>query len=101
MIKVSYSSDDLIQEVKEDISIFGKGFNVYAVFSWYPEFDKEFITDYVHADKPTRDECVDEKDFQDLLEIYDESIKTLEKTKHEKMTLQELLNKLIEQNKII
>lgn len=98
---VKFVSDDLIHEVKEDIYLFGKEFKVFAVYSWYPEFDKEFITDYVHGERPTRDEALDEKDFQELIANHEKGLQTLEKTKHKKMTLEELLELLEEQNKII
>lgn len=98
---VKFVSDDLINEVKEDIYLFGEKFNVYAVYSWYPEFDKEFITDYVHADEPTRDEALDDEDYRELMANHQKALDTLKFTKHTKMSLKQLLAKLVDQNKIL
>ena len=111
-MKNSYDSQDLVDEVLDDIAVFGEDFNVYAIYSYFERvdgrwIDEEFITDYVHADKPKREEIgtapwleEDEEEFQQLLEDYEKIMKSLERTKHKKMTLQELLQKLEEQGRI-
>lgn len=99
-MNISYSSEDLINEVKEDILIFGSAFKVFAVYSWYPDVG-EFITDYVHAEKPQIKEVYNEAEYQKLLDDYEKSLKTLEKSKYDEMTLSQLLQKLEAQNKIM
>lgn len=111
-MKNSYDSQDLINEVLDDITTFGEDFNVYAIYSYFEQVDKrwideEFITDYVHADEPARKDILDglwdeedEREFQQLLADYKSGMKSLEQTKHKKMTLQELLQKLEEQDRI-
>lgn len=111
-MKNSYDSQDLINEVLDDIATFGEDFNVYAIYSYFERvegrwIDEEFITDYVHADKPKREEIgtspwleEDEEEYQQILADYKASMKSLEQTKHKKMTLQELLQKLEEQDGI-
>lgn len=98
---VSYSSEDLIKEVMEDIECFGENMEVYAVYSWFPDVDKEFITDYVHKDKPSRDETDTDEEYQKLVALYQKSIDSLKETKNEVMTLKKLLLKLKEQDKIL
>lgn len=98
---ISYSSEDLIKEVMEDIECFGENMEVYAVYSWFPDVDKEFITDYVHKDKPTRDEAETDEEYQKLIELYQKAINSLDKTKNEVMTLRELLKRLKDQDKFL
>lgn len=112
-MKNSYDSEELIQEVLDDIATFGEKFNVYAIYSYFEQvdghwIDEEFITDYAHADEPTREEIggfpwfeEDEEEYQQLLADYKASMQSLKETKHIKMTLQELLQKLEEQNRLL
>lgn len=119
-MKISIDSEQNIADVKEDISIFGADFKVFAVYSLIDlgggreEF--EYISSYVDADRPTRDEIEspslfgkfdvpelresDEAEYQKLVADYEANIESLSKIKHELMTLGELLEKLEEQNSI-
>lgn len=101
MAKVSYDSEELIDEVREDIFLFGESFKVYAIYSYFEDVDSEFITDYVDADKPEREETETEEEYQGLLRDFYGNLKSLEFTKNKKMTLKELLELLKEQNRII
>ncbi|MFK5676042.1 hypothetical protein [Ligilactobacillus sp. LYQ60] len=98
---VSYDSTDLIAEVKEDISVFGERMEVYAIYSLFPDFDKLFITDYVYAEKPERDEYMTDDEYSGLVKSYNEQIASLDKTKHELMTLDELLAALEKQDALM
>lgn len=98
---VSFINNDLIEEVEEDIELFGKDFKIYAVYSWYPQFDKEFITDYIYAEEPTRDEALDDEDYKKLMINHKKGLDTLKYTKHKEMSLEQLLNRLIDQSKVI
>lgn len=111
-MKSSYDSEQLINNVLDDIAIFGETFNVYAIYSYFERvdgrlIDAEFITDYVDADAPTKNEVSedvwdteDEADYQQLLVDYKAGLNSLKETKHKKMTLQELLQRLEKQDKI-
>lgn len=102
---ISYECQDLIDELSGDIVEFGGDFPVYAIYSWFEEYQVEFITDYLFADPPERvvagfwsDE--DEEEYQAELKEFEESLKTLEMTKHKIMTASELLEIFEEQNRI-
>lgn len=100
-MNVNYDGTELINEVRLDIQEFGKQLQVYAVYSLFPETDRVFITDYVHAKKPDRDEYMTDDEYINLIEQYKKQLDTLKETKHELMTLGELLDKLKKQNKLI
>lgn len=80
---------------------------VYAKYQSFCEGQVEFVVDYVDAERPTRKDILefnaidDEETFQELLKEYEEGIKSLKGYRAEKMTLQELLNKLEKQNTIL
>lgn len=102
---ISYECQDLIDELSGDVAEFGGDLPVYAIYSWFEEYQVEFITDYLFADPPERvvsgfwsDE--DEEEYQVELKEFKESLKTLEMTKHKIMTASELLEILEEQNRI-
>ena len=102
---VSYDSEELINEVTQDVLEFGSDLPVFAIYSWFEEYQVEFVTDYLFADEPERivdgywsEE--DEKDYQEELKEYEDSLKTLEMTKHKKMLIGELLDILVKQNEI-
>ena len=109
-MKNSYDSSELIADVLDDISLFGEDFNVYAIYSHFDIvdgrlIDEDFITSYVDADEPSRKEIEDgpwdkddELEFQILISDYQKGLDSLKETKHEKMTLRELLKKLEEQD---
>lgn len=118
-MRISVDSEDNIRDVREDIELFGEDFKVFAIYSLaeVDEQEFEYISSYVDAEKPTRDEFEsprlfakddkivflsdDEEIYQQLVSDYEKNIASLEFTKHELMTLAELLEKLEEQNRII
>lgn len=69
-MKISYDSSQLIEDVSNDILLFGESFKVYAVYSYREDFDFEYISDYVDADEPIRDEVETEKEFLKVLKDY-------------------------------
>lgn len=99
-IGVSYDSKELMEDVLDDIALFGENFNVYAIYEYREEYDFEYISDYVDADEPIRKELwsIDEQEFQKVLEDFKKNIASLKFTKHRRMTLVELLRKLEEQH---
>ena len=105
-MKVSYDSEELIEECLADIDLFGDDFMVFAKYKSFYDGSCEFIVDYVDADRPTRDEIIefnpldDEEDFQAMLKEYNEGIESLKGYRAEKMTLQALLSRLEQQNTI-
>lgn len=106
-IQISFDSDELIQDCLADIALLGEDFMVYAKYQSFCEGQVEFVVDYVDAERPTRKDILefnaidDEETFQELLKEYEEGIKSLKGYRAEKMTLQELLNKLEKQNTIL
>lgn len=105
-MKVSYDSEELIEECLADIDLFGDDFMVFAKYKSFYDGSCEFIVDYVDADRPTRDEIIefnpldDEEDLQAMLKEYNEGIESLKGYRAEKMTLQALLSRLEQQNTI-
>ena len=102
---VSYDSEELINEVTQDVLEFGSDLPVFAIYSWFEEYQVEFVTDYLFADEPERivdgywsEE--DEEDYQKERKENEDSLKTLEMTKHKKMPIGELLDILVKQNEI-
>ena len=106
-IQISFDSDEIIQDCLADIALLGEDFMVYAKYQSFCEGQVEFVVDYVDAERPTRKDILefnaidDEETFQELLKEYEEGIKSLKGYRTEKMTLQELLNKLEKQNTIL
>ena len=105
-MKVSYDSEELIEECMADIDLFGDDFMVFAKYQSFYNDSCEFIVDYVDADRPTRDEIIgfnamdDEEDYQAMLNEYNEGIESLKGYRTEKMSLQALLSRLEQQNTI-
>lgn len=104
-MNINYNSEALIEEVLDDLAEFGDDFPVFAIYSWFEEYQVEFVTDYLFADKPERLPIgrwtqEDEKDFQVELREYQDSMKLLEVRKHKQMTIAELLTILEKQNKL-
>lgn len=110
-MKVSYESEELIEEVLEDIELFGEEDEVFAIYSYFEEVDgrkvdAEFITDYFSATEPVREseglpwDAEDEQEYQDQLKQWKKLYKQLEQLKYERLTLGELLKRLEEQNRI-
>ena len=84
-IGVSFVSDDLIAEVRQDIAEFGADHKVYAWARLYPEYNKVFVVnyDFIAPDDPVTED-----------EIGDNETITI-------VTLGELLEQLERQNQII
>lgn len=105
-MKVSYDSEDLIEDCLDDMSLLGEDFMVYAKHQSFYNDSCEFIVDYVAADRPTREEIIgfnamdNEEDYQAMLKEYEEGIESLKGYRKEKMTLQALLSRLEQQNTI-
>lgn len=96
-MKISYNSEELIQEVLSDIEDLGKSFKVFAIY------DERFIKEYIDCDIPTREEFEDvgtEQEFQRAVFEYKADLEKLKGKKYEAMTLQELFFKLQKQNDI-
>lgn len=102
-MKISYDSEHLISDVRDDIELFGTGFKVYAIYAYrvIKGQDFEYISSYVDAEKPLRSEADTQEEYEELLSDYEANIASLKETKHELMTVSELLDKLIEQDSII
>lgn len=102
---ISYDSEELIEEVLGDIVEFGENLQVFAIYTWFEDYQVEFVTDYLFADKPERLSGgywtqEDEEDFQKELQQHQDSMKLLESVKHKRMPISELLTILEEQNKL-
>ena len=115
---VSYPCEELIQDVTEDIFLFGESYKVYAVWQHFDvvdgiDYNVNFIVDYVDYEKPVitdflGDHCdiFDKKSIEDsityeqLLDDYRRNLKSIENVTVELMTAKELLEKLLLQNSI-
>lgn len=115
---VSYPCEELIQDISEDIFLFGEDYKVYAVLQFFGTVDSrildvDFIVDYIDAEMPTEkdfldDSCdlgyPDESDritLEMLQEDYRKNLKSIENERVVLMTAKELLEKLLLQNSII
>lgn len=99
-MKISVDSEKLLNDAITDLDIFGEDFNVYAIYSYREDYDFEYISDYVDADEPTRDEFDTEEYYQKVMKDFKENLDRLKFTKHKKMTIADLIHELWEQNKI-
>lgn len=105
---VSYPCEELIQDISEDIVLFGEDYRVYAVLQHFGTvdgriIDVDFIVDYVDYDIPTAAEFsdgIDEITLHQLQDDYREMIKSIENERVVLMTAKELLEKLLLQNSI-
>ena len=117
-ILVSYPCEELIQDVAEDIVLFGENNLVYAVWEHFDvvdgvEYDVDFIVDYVDYKPPTEEEFYGEScdiydrynpendiTLESLMEGYRANLKSTEHERVELMTLKELLTILLKQDSL-
>lgn len=114
---VSYPCEELIQDISEDIFLFGEDYKVYAVLQFFGTvdgriIDLDFIVDYIDCEMPTEkdfigDSCElgfpDEADkitLEMLQDDYRKNLKSIENERVVLMTAKELLEKLLLQNSI-
>lgn len=114
---VSYSCEELIEDISEDIFLFGEDYKVYAILKHFgvvdgKVMDVDFIVDYIDYEMPTKkdlllDSCdldfPDEEDeitLERLQEGYRKNLKSVENERLVLMTAKELLNKLLVQNSL-
>lgn len=114
---VSYPCEELIQDISEDIFLFGEDYKVYAVLQFFGTvdgriLDVDFIVDYIDCEMPTEkdfigDSCElgfpDEADkitLEMLQDDYRKNLKSIENERVVLMTAKELLEKLLLQNSI-
>lgn len=90
----SYDSDELIEECLADIDLFGDDFMVFAKYQSFYNDSCEFIVDYVDADCPDKEEAEFEENYKELIKEYEQGIESIKTCFVEKITLQELLDKL-------
>lgn len=87
--------DDLLAEVKSDLDEFGSDLQVIAIYSIFLDNpDRYVITSYIWGD------VIKDSDTDIYLQecrIHEKELATLEYTKHDKMTIRQLYNKLLEQ----
>lgn len=99
-MKISVDSERLLNNAITDLDIFGEDFNVYAIYLYREDYDFEYISDYVDADEPTRDEFETETDYQEVMKDFKENLDNLKFTKHKKMTIADLVHELWKQTQI-
>ena len=115
---VSYSCEELINDISEDIVLFGEVHKVYAILQFFGTvdgriLDVDFIVDYIDYEMPTEkdfigDSCElgspDEADkitLEMLQEDYRKNLKSVENERVVLMTAKELLEKLLIQNSVM
>ena len=115
---VSYSCEELIKDISEDIFLFGEDYRVYAVLQHFGTvdgkiIDVDFIVDYVDYEIPTEKEFIgdscelgfpDEADnitLEMLQDDYRKNLKSIENERVVLMTAKALLEKLLIQNSVI
>ena len=95
MNNVSYDNEELLAEVRQDMAEFGEDLQVIAIYSIFPEDpNKYYITDYIWG-KPVHDSDMDI--YEEEMRLHEKELATLEYTKHDKMTIGQLYNELLEQ----
>ena len=114
---VSYPCEELIQDISEDIFLFGEDYKVYAILQFFGTvdgriLDVDFIVDYIDYEMPTEKEFIgdscelrfpDEADnitLEMLQEDYRKNLKSIENEIVVLMTAKELLDKLLIQNSL-
>lgn len=91
--KVAFECDGLIEKCLTDIALHGADFKVYAIYDIFFGCNK-FIMDYVDADCPDKEEAEFEENYKELIKEYEQGIESIKTCFVEKITLQELLDKL-------
>ena len=87
--------DDLLAEVKSDLDEFGSDLQVIAIYSIFPDNpDRYVITSYIQGDV-IKDSKADI--YLQECRIHEKELAMLEYTKHDKMTIRQLYNRLLEQ----
>lgn len=95
MDNLSYDNEELLAEVRQDMTEFGEDLQVIAIYSIFPEDqDKYYITDYIWG-KPVHDSDMDI--YKEELEIHRKELETIKFTKHKEMTIRQLYNRLLKQ----
>ena len=74
----------LINRVNNDICLYGGGFRVFVIYK------QDIVTHYVEADKPVKDESVDNVTYSLKLQEYKKRIKSIQGAQIKLMTLEEL-----------
>lgn len=100
-MSISIENKKLLNEAINDTDVFGESFQVYAIYSYIEDFDFEYISDYVDADEPTREEFETEEDYQEVMSDFKVNLDSLEFTKHKKMAIADLVHELWKQNRIL
>lgn len=85
-------NEGLILEAKEDMDIYDGDFEVVAVL-----MSDGFISKYIYANPPMREDFESDKEFEEILEGHYESLEALKGLDIKKMKLKDLLKKLEEQ----
>lgn len=115
---VSYPCEELIQDISEDIFLFGEDHKVYAILQFFGTvdgriLDVDFIVDYIDYEMPTEKEFIgdscelgfpDEADditLDMLQDDYRKNLKSIENERVVLMTAKALLEKLLIQNSVI
>ena len=95
MNNVSYDNEELLAEVRQDMAEFGEDLQVIAIYSIFPDNpDRYVITSYIWGD------VIKDSDTDIYLQecrIHEKELATLGYTKHDKMTIRQITNKLLEQ----
>ena len=79
-MNVSFASEELMEEVKQDIAEFGPDEKVMVWIRWYPAYDARFIVNYdfivdddpIDGDELAENETLDIMALSDLLEALQE-----------------------------
>lgn len=99
----SYDSTELIADAQETMQFCGSRFEVYAIYSLQSVDGQEYeyISGFVDAKEPTRDEADSEDEYKQLISEWQGGLDSLKDTKNELMTIDRLIHLLNEQNSTI
>lgn len=93
--KILEANKQLIEDVLETIELFGEDFEVYAI-----KAHDDFISDFVDAKEPTKEEFPDATEFKKVMLDYKKNLSSLINSDYEKMTAGDLLGVLEKQRYI-